>query len=121
MARRIDLVGVGGEQHFRLEDETIANHADVRAVAEDLVEAAEEVGPIERQLLDLLGEGDIEALAEIGDLRLVLLVLLLRDVEVGLDGRQLLAQRVDLLIEQVDLGQRLLADLLLACRGSPTG
>ena len=72
---RADLVGAGGEQHLRLEDETVADDADVGAVAEDLAEAPEEVGAVARQLLDALGERDVEAPAEVGDLGLALLVL----------------------------------------------
>ena len=110
---RVDLVRTGREQHFRLEDETVADDADIGTVAEDLAQAPEEVRAIARQLLNPLGESDIEALAEVGDRRLALLVALFRGVEGGFERRDLAPQRRDLLVEKLDLGERLLADVLL--------
>ena len=87
-----------GEQHFRLEDEAVADDADARPVAEDLAQAAEEIGAVTGELLHLLRESDIEARAEIGDFRLRFDVRFLRGVERLLDGGELAAQRRDLLI-----------------------
>jgi len=56
----------------------------------------------------------LKPLAEIGDLVLRLLVLLLGGVERHLDGGQLAAQRRDLLVEDLDLRQRPGGDFLLA-------
>ena len=80
---------------------------------EDLPQAAEEVGAIARQLLHLLRQRDVEPLAEIGDLGLRFAVGGLRGVERVLDRGQLLAQRGDLLVEDVDLRERARGDLLL--------
>src|SRR5262249_14823201 len=45
----------GWEQHLRLEHEAVADDADVLAVAQQLAQAPEEVGPVPLQLLHLLG------------------------------------------------------------------
>ena len=68
---RIDVGRALGEQHFRLEDEAVADHQDVGALAEDLAQAPEEFRAVARQLLDALRQRRIEPLAEIDDLRLV--------------------------------------------------
>ena len=61
--------GLGlGEQHFRLEHETVAHHQYVGALRQDLAKPAEEFLAIARQLLDLLGQRRIKPLAQIGDL-----------------------------------------------------
>ena len=99
----VDLVGAGGEEHLRLEDEAVADDADVGTVAEDLAQAAEEVGAVARQLLDALGERDVQPPAEIGDLGLAFLVARLGGVERVLERGDLAAQRRDLLVEQLDL------------------
>ena len=56
---------------------------------------------------------EIEPLAEIGNARLRVLVLLLGDIERLLDGGELAAQRRDLLVEHLDLGERVGGNLLL--------
>ena len=63
------------EQHLGLEHEAVADDADVLAVAQQLAQAAEEVGAVALQLLHLAGQHDVEAGAEIGDARLAVLVL----------------------------------------------
>ena len=105
LAFAVDLVGAGREQHFRLEDEAVADDPDVRAVAENFAQPPEEVGAIARQLLDALGQRHVQAAAEIGDLRLALLVVLLGGVEGVFERGDLAAQRRDLLVEQFDLGE----------------
>src|SRR6185437_1740368 len=95
------------EQHLGLEDEAIADDADVRPVAQYRAQSAEELRAVARQLLDLAGERGVEALAEIGDLHLLVLALGLRRVERGGNLLQLLAQRQDLLVELVDRALRL--------------
>ena len=112
-AGRADLVGAGGEQHLRLEDEAVADDADVGPVAEDLAQPPEEVGAVARQFLHALGERDVQPPAEVGDLGLALLVLVLRGVERVLERGDLAAERRDLLVEQLDLRERPRADLLL--------
>src|SRR3546814_8234277 len=57
-----DLGRSGIEQHFRLEDEPVADDLDVRTVAEDLAQPPEEFGAVSRQLLDLHGERGVEPL-----------------------------------------------------------
>ncbi len=54
-------------------------------------QASEEFGAVARQLLHTLGERDVQPLAEIGDLGLVLLVALLGGIECLLDCRELAA------------------------------
>ena len=66
--RRAELALPGGKQHFGLEDEAVADDADVAPVAQGLAQLAEEFRAVARQLLDLAGERLVEALAEIGDL-----------------------------------------------------
>ena len=103
----------GGEQHLGLEHEAVADDADVLAVAQQLAQAAEEVGAIALQLLHLPGEHDVEAGAEVGNARLALLVLGFRRLQRVVQGRDLPPQREQLLVEQVDLGGRLVGDRLL--------
>ena len=68
----------GGKQHFRLEHEAVADDAHVLAVAEDLAQAAEEIGAVARQLLHPLRQRHVEPGAEIGDAGLAVLVAVLR-------------------------------------------
>jgi hypothetical protein len=96
----------GVEKHFRLEHEAVTNHADVRTVAQDRAQPPEEIRAVARELLHALRQRDVEALAEIGELLLRGLVLLLADVERLLQRGELAAQRVDLLVAQLDLGAR---------------
>ena len=72
-------------------------------VAEDLAQAAEEVGAVARQLLHPLGQRDVEAAAEIGDARLALAVARSPRRERLLQGRELAAHGGDLLVEELDL------------------
>src|SRR3546814_14973534 len=64
-----------------LEHEAVADDADVLAAAEDLAQAAEELRAVARQLLHLAGQRDVEALAEVGDLHLLLLALRLGQLQ----------------------------------------
>ncbi len=72
------IVGARREQHFRLEDEAVADDADVLAVGQDLAQAAEEVGAVAVQLLHALRQRHVQAAAEIGDLGVGLAVRVLR-------------------------------------------
>ncbi len=94
------------EQHLRLEHEAVADDVDIRLVAENRAQPAKEFGAIAGELLDLVGQSDIELLAEVGDLALLGFDLGLGDVERCRQRRQLLAQRGDLRVQLVDLGQR---------------
>ena len=98
--------GAGREQHLGLEHEPVADHADIRAVAEDLAEAAEEVGPVAGEFLDLLRQRDVQPASELGDARLGFPVAALGGRERILQGGELAAHGADLLVQQVDLGQR---------------
>src|SRR6476661_1124104 len=71
----------GIEKYFRLEYEAVPDDADIGPVAENRTQPSEEVGPIPRQLLHPLGERHVETLAEVGDARLRVLVLLLGRIE----------------------------------------
>ena len=111
-----DLVRAGVEEHLRLEDEAVADDADVGPVAEDLAKPAEEVRPVARQFLHALGEGNVQPPAEVGDLGLALAVAGLGGAQGILESGDLAAERGDLLIEEFDLGKGALADLGLRPR-----
>ena len=102
----------GIEEHFRLEHEAVADDADVRPVAEDGAQAAEEFRTVARQFLHPLRQRDVQALAEIGNAALRFLVALLRGVERFFQRRELAAQRADLLVQHLDLRQRARRNLL---------
>src|SRR6185436_7664215 len=91
--------GAGIEQHLRLEHETVADHPDVRPRAKNAAQAAEELRPVTRQLLYPLGERHVQALAELGDAALSLLVALLGRIERLFQRRELAAQGRDLLVQ----------------------
>src|SRR5439155_7602791 len=94
-----------GEQYFRLEDETVADHEDIGTLAEDLAQASEEFRAIARQLLDPLSQRRIESLAEIDDLRLVGARARFGVGQETGQGGDLPTQCRKLLIEQFDLGE----------------
>src|SRR5262245_19787391 len=96
----------GVEEHLRLEHEAIADDADVGPIAENGAQPSEEVGTVPRQLLHALGQSHVQPLPEIGDAALRVLVLLLAGVQRRFERGELAAQRRDLLIEHLDLGQR---------------
>ena len=101
-----DLRRAGAEEHFRLEDEAVADDLDVGAVAQHLAQLAEEFGAIAGELLDLVGERLVEPLAEIDHLDLARLGLGLRGVQRGDEPGQLLAQRQELGVQHLDLELR---------------
>ena len=105
-AARLHHGRAGIEEHLRLEHEAVADHADVRPVAEDRAQPAEEFGAEARQFLHALRQREIEPLAEIGDARLRLLVLAFGGFQRAFDRGKLAAQRGDLLVQQLDLRQR---------------
>src|SRR5262249_1137156 len=88
-------------------------HANVWPVAQDGAEPAEELRAIAGKLLHALGEREVQSLSQVGQTGLRVLVALLRDVERGLERGDLPPQRADLLIEQLDLGERACGDALL--------
>ena len=92
------------EEDFRLEHEAVADDADVGAVAEDFAQLAEEIRAVARQFLHPLRQRDVQALAEVGDVQLGVLFLLLGGAERVLERGDLPAQRADLLVEVFDLG-----------------
>src|SRR5262245_25094143 len=96
----------GIEEHLRLEHEAVADHADVGPVAENGAQPSEEVGTVALQLLHALRQRHIQPLAQIGDVFLRFLVLLLAGVERRFERGELAPQRRDLLIEHLDLRQR---------------
>ena len=103
----------GVEEHFRREHEAVADDADVRTVAEDGAQAAEEFGAVARQFLHALRQRHVEPRAEVGDAALRFLVALLGRIERLFERRELAAQRGDLLDQHLDLRQRARGDLLL--------
>src|SRR5690349_3460941 len=86
----------GVEKDFRLKHEAIADHADIRPVAENSPEFSEELRPVTREFLYPLRQSDVQPLTEIGDLALRFLVALLRSIESFFKGRKLTAQCADL-------------------------
>src|SRR6185312_15805247 len=101
------------EEHLRLEDEAVADDADIRTIAENVAQLAEEIRAVARQFLHALRQRDVQTLAEVGDVQLRVLLLFLGDIERAFERGDLAAQRADLLIENLDLrngarGRRLL-------------
>ena len=94
------------EQHLGLEHEAVADDADVGPVAEDLAQPPEEIRAVAGELLHPLRQRDVEPAAEVGDLGLAIPCRALGGRERLLDRGELAAQRRDLLVEQLDLGQR---------------
>ena len=103
----------GIEEHLRLEDKAVADDADVRTIAENVAQPAEEIRAVARQFLNALRQRDVQALAEVGDVQLRVFFLLLGDVERALRARRSGGATRDLLVENFDLrdgarGRRLL-------------
>src|ERR1700738_4858568 len=101
------------EQHLRLEHEAVADNPDIRAIAEDLAQSAEELRTIAGELLDFVDERQIKPLAELDNLPLLVLDLGFGGIESSRDARELIAQRSDLGSQLVDPGERSPADFLL--------
>ncbi len=101
------------EKHLRLEHKAIAHHPDIGPVAEDLAQLAEKIRPVAGELIDLLGERQIELLAKIGNALLRILVLLLRGVERLRQRGKLGTQLGELPVQGFDLRQRIGGNLLL--------
>src|SRR5690606_29662485 len=95
-----------------LEDEAVAHDPNVGAALENLAQAAEEVGSVAREILYALGKGEVEAAAEIGDLRAALLIARLGGIQSLLERGDLRAQRRQLLVEERHLGGGLAGDFL---------
>src|SRR5215213_2302274 len=91
----------GIEKHLGLEYETIADDADIRAVAENGAQPAEEFRSVARQFLHPLRQRDVQPLPKIGDLVLRFLVTLLRGVERFFERRKLAAESTDLLAQNL--------------------
>src|SRR5262249_37077469 len=95
------------EKNLRLEHEAVAHDLNIVPVSKRFFQLAKERRAVLRQLLHAFGERDIETLSKIGDLSLSLLVALIAVAERALQCRHLLAQSSDLLIEKLNLGERL--------------
>lgn len=108
---RVQVAAAGRKEHFRLEDETVADDADVFPIREDLPQPTEEVRTVAVELLDTLRQGDVQPAAEIGYLGLRGVVLRLGCLECTFDGGDLAAKRCDLLVQEFDLTHRPGADL----------
>src|SRR5437588_277449 len=103
---RVEIGRALGKQNLRLEYEAVADHQDAGTLAQDLPQAPKELGAVARQFLNPLGERRIESLAKIDDLRLACDIALLG---IGKEARQLAdltPERSDLLVQQLDLGER---------------
>ena len=96
----------GVKKYFRLKDETVADDADIGAIAQNGAQPAEEFRTVARQFLHALRQRDIQALAEIGNPPLRFLVALFGGFQRFLERRELAAQRADLLVQHLDLGER---------------
>src|SRR4029453_15865280 len=94
------------EEHFRLEHETVADDANVGAIAENGAQSSEEVGTVSREFLHPLRERYVQPLAQVGNAALRFLVLFLAGFECRFERAKLAPQRRDLLIEHLDLRQR---------------
>ena len=78
LPRRRQLGAAHREQHLALEHEPVADDLDPRPVGQHLAQLAEELAAIALQLLHLGRQRHVQLLAEIGDLRVLLLPLRLR-------------------------------------------
>ena len=107
-----DIGRAGGEQHLALEDEAVADNANIAAVGQHFAQAAEKLRAEARQFLDFSGQGGVQALTKIDDFDLLRLVFRLGGLKGRLDTSELLAQLDDLQVQQGDLGQRLLGGFL---------
>src|SRR5919198_1057289 len=98
------------EKHFRLEHKTVADDANVGAIAENGAQSSEEVGTVSREFLHPLRERYVQPLAQVGNAALRFLVLFLAGFECRFERPKLAAQRRNLLIEHLDLRQRASAE-----------
>src|SRR5689334_3095469 len=64
---RLQIGPAGVEEYFGLKDEAVADDANVRPVAENLAQLAEEIRTVSRELLKMLGERNIQALTKLAD------------------------------------------------------
>src|SRR6516165_640911 len=103
--RRIEARLSRIEQDFRLEDEAVADDSHAGPVAENLAQAAEDIGTVAGKLLNLLRQRHIEPGTEIGNLGLRFAVAVFGGCQGILDRGKLAAQGGDLLVQNFDLGQ----------------
>jgi hypothetical protein len=94
------------EQHFRLEHETVAHHANVFPVGQDTPQPAKEFRAELVELLYPLRQRHVQPAAQIGNLRAAFGVLPLGCIQRIVQHADLAAQRGDLLVEQLDPCQR---------------
>src|SRR3972149_802273 len=73
--------GAAVEEDFRLQHEAVADHADLRPVAEDLPQPSEEFRTIALQFLHPLRQRNVQPPAEVGARRLTIAVALLGNLE----------------------------------------
>ena len=113
LAGRRQIGAADREQHLALEHEAVADDLDARPVRQHVTQLAEELAAIALQLLDLRRQRHVQLLAEIGDLRVLVAALRLRQIERLGDRGELRLQLVHLLVEQRDLRARRIAEPLL--------
>ena len=95
----------GIEEHLRLEHEAVAHDTDIGPIAENGAQPPEEVGTVARQLLHALGQRHVQPLPQIGDAACASLSFFV-ERPARFERGELAAQRRDLLVEHLDLGQR---------------
>src|SRR6185437_12229869 len=78
---RLEIGLSGVEEYLGLKDETVADHADIGAIAEDFPQLSEEVRPITFELVHPLRQRDVQALAEFRDAALGILILFFGGIE----------------------------------------
>src|SRR5262245_2973479 len=110
----LEIGPAGVEEYLGLKNETVSHHADVGTVAENFPKLAEEIRAIPLQFINALGQRKIKPLTKLGDAALRLLVLLFGRVQCLLEGGELTAQCCNLLVENLDLGERPRRDFFLA-------
>src|SRR5207237_8037066 len=104
------------QQHRRLEHKAVTDNPDIRAITKDLAQSAEEFRTIAGELLDFVDERQIEPLAKLDDLSLLVFDLGFGGIEGCRDARELVAQGSDLGIQLVYPGERLPGDFLLCAQ-----
>src|SRR5205814_6564004 len=77
------------EQHLRLEHKAVTDNPDIRAITEDLAQSAEEFRTIAGEFLNFVDERQIEPLAKLDDLSLLVFDLGFGGIEGCRDAREL--------------------------------
>ena len=110
----IDLAGALGEQHLRLEDETVADHADVGALRQDLAQPAEEFRTVAGSSWTFWASAELSRLPRSAICVWLVMVLGLGRFQSGVQRGELATQAAELLIEESRLVTRASAEIFFS-------